>query len=242
MKSTDTLYLIGPGSSIFDFDSNQLGDTPTLTFSGTLDWFYNNNIYPTYWCFIDPYTVVVLIDSILKSPEKTKWAEGLKDNTTLLYNHFQGTSEFYSEGLTTSQGLRWCVDQFGDIIFPSFKTLFKEAKSLYTKVATEDYKLLFGDLGCPLIKHPTPENTDKFTSYVLPLSIYYFTKLKNIISVGFGDYNQPRAYTSNSAGYEGFLKSYNILKPLVKEVLEKKKIDITFINKDSYYRHLANEQ
>ena len=28
MKSTDTLYLIGPGSSIFDFDPKQLGDNP----------------------------------------------------------------------------------------------------------------------------------------------------------------------------------------------------------------------
>ena len=241
MKSTDTLYLIGPGSSISDFNPEQLGDNPTLTFSGTLDWFYENNIYPTYWCFIDPYTVIVLLHSILSSPEKTKWAEGLKDNTTLLYNHFQGTNEFYSEGLTTSQGLRWCVDEFGGQTFPAFKTLFKEAKSLHTKVATEDYSLLFGDLGCPLIKHPTRENTDKFTSYVIPLAVYYFTKLKNIYSIGFGDYNQPRAYTTNSHGYESFLKSYNILFPLVKQVLEKKKIGITFINRDSYYKALENE-
>jgi hypothetical protein len=242
MKNTDTLYLIGPGSSISDFSLEQLGDNPTLTFSGTLDWFYKNNIYPSYWCFIDPYTVVVLMDSILKSPEKNKWANGLKDHTTLLYNHFQGTPEFYSKGLTTSQGLRWCVDEFGGKIFPSFKTLFKEAKSLHTKVATEDYGLLFGDLGCPLIKHCDKFlNSDKFTSYVLPLVIYYFTNLKNIVSVGFGDYNQPRAYTTNSHGYEGFIKSYNILGPLVKKVLEKKKIGITFINKESHYINLENE-
>jgi hypothetical protein len=45
---SEVLYLIGPGGSIQDFDPKEIGDNPTLNFSGTMDWFYDNNIYPNY--------------------------------------------------------------------------------------------------------------------------------------------------------------------------------------------------
>ena len=111
MKNTEKLILIGPGDSINSLSPTDIA-APTLTFSGTLDWFYENNIYPSYWCFIDPTTVMSLLDKYenpLEADEfgythkkRKKWLKGLKENTVLLYNHFQGKEEFYDKGLTTT--------------------------------------------------------------------------------------------------------------------------------------------
>ena len=241
MRNTETLFLVGPGQSVQDFNPSDLQGRPTLTFSGTMDWFFEHNIYPTYWCFIDPFTVETLLKNIESNPKKAEWAEGLKDNTTLLYNHFQGTNEFYQRGLTTSQGQVWNIQAFGQIYFPQLKSMLKESISLQTEVVNEDYSLLLTREKYPLIKHPEyGKNTDKFTSYVLPLALYYFANLKEIISVGFGDYDKPRAYTTNAEGYEGFQLSYQKLGPMVKNTLDNLNILIRFINRNSYYLDLEN--
>ena len=267
MKNTEKLILIGPGDSINSLSPTDI-DAPTLTFSGTLDWFYENNIYPSYWCFIDPTTVMSLLDKYenpLEADEfgythkkRKKWLKGLKENTVLLYNHFQGKEEFYDKGLTTTKGKKWLINHFGKTVFPYFKSLFKDTVSIPTVITSEDYTSLLSYKNhypyCPLIKHgrvgfSSSQNTDKFTSYVLPLSVFYFKNLKNIKCIGFGDYNKPRAYSTNknnpkgnSHGYEGFIKSYKILYPLIHEVLIKNRIKINFTNRNSHYLNLENSQ
>ena len=104
MRDSEVLYLIGPGASLQDFDVSEIGDNPTLNFSGTMDWFYDNNIYPNYWCFIDPFTVEVFLKHLEKHTERHPWLLNMRKHTTLLYNDFQGTDEFYNSGFTTSQG------------------------------------------------------------------------------------------------------------------------------------------
>ena len=216
MMDSEVLYLIGPGGSIQDFDPKEIGDNPTLNFSGTMDWFYDNNIYPNYWLL------------------------NMRKHTTLLYNDFQGTDEFYNSGFTTSQGPQWNRERFGGYYFPLLKQYLKESIPISSKVTLEDYSLLINNNTCPIIKHPEHgKNTDKFTSYVLPLAIHYFTNLKKIICTGFGDYNTPRAYTTNSHGYQGFQLSYQTLGPLIKDILVTKDIDIIFKNTNSYYKDLA---
>ena len=241
MKDSEVLYLIGPGSSLQNFDVSKIGNNPTLNFSGTMDWFYDNNIYPSYWCFIDPFTVETFLKHIEKHTERHPWFLGLSKHTTLLYNDFQGTDKFYDEGFTTSQGKQWNRERFGGYYFPLLKQYLKESISIKSKPTIEDYSLLTNSDLCPVVKHPEwGKNTDKFTSYVLPLAIHYFPNLKKIISIGFGDYNQPRAYTTNSHGYEGFKLSYLTLGPLIKSMLDFKNIIITFENRDSHYIDLEN--
>ncbi len=240
MIDSEVLYLIGPGSSIQDLNPKEIGNNPTLNFSGTMDWFYDNNIYPNYWCFIDPFTVEMFLKYIEKHTKRHPWFLGMKEYTILLYNDFQGTNKFYDQGFTTSQGPQWNREQFGGYYFPLLKQYLKESILIKSKVTQEDYSLLINSNICPIIKHPEyGKNTDKFTSYVLPLAIHYFPNLKKIISVGFGDYDKPRAYTTNSHGYQGFQLSYQTLGPLIKDILVTKDIDIIFKNTNSYYKNLA---
>lgn len=239
MMDSEVLYLIGPGGSIQDFNPKEIGDNPTLNFSGTMDWFYDNNIYPNYWCFIDPFTVEVFLKHLEKHTERHPWLLEMQKHTTLLYNDFQGTDEFYNSGFTTSQGPQWNRERFGGYYFPLLKKYLKESIPITSKVTLEDYSLLINNNTCPIIKHPEHgKNTDKFTSYVLPLAIHYFTNLKKIICTGFGDYDNPRAYTTNAHGYEGFKLSYQTLGPLIKDILVTRDIDIIFKNTNSYYKDL----
>ena len=241
MRDSKVVYLIGPGASLQDFDVSEIGDNPTLNFSGTMDWFYDNNIYPSYWCFIDPFTVEVFLKHLEKHTERHPWLLEMRKHTTLLYNDFQGTDKFYDEGFTTSQGPQWNRERFGGYYFPLLKQYLKESISIKSKPVIEDYSLLNGGDLCPVVKHPEyGKNTDKFTSYVLPLAIHYFPNLKEIISIGFGDYGNPRAYTTNSHGYEGFKLSFQTLGPLIKDILDSRNIVITFRNRTSHYINLEN--
>ena len=239
MKNSETLYIIGPGESIQDFNFKEIGNNPTLNFSGTMDWFYKNKTYPDYWCFIDPFTVEVFLKHLEKHTERHNWLLGMQNHTTLLYNDFQGTDAFYNNGFTTSQGPQWNREVFGGYYFPTLKKYLKESISVTSKVTEEDYSLLIDGSTCPIIKHTQRgKNTDKFTSYVLPLAIHYFTNLKKIVSIGFGDYDTPRAYTNNSLGYRGYQLSYKTLGPLIKNILVNKDISIIFKNRNSYYKDL----
>jgi hypothetical protein len=228
------LLIIGPGSSIKNFTLTR-DDYTILSFAGTFDWFKINNHPPDYWTFFDPNSAVIFLENLkLLKPLNSSINTPLP--TTLIYNDFQGKRDFYNLGFTTTRGFRWNINQFNIEILPELSKYFKEVikipstiniNSLNTNPSTHN-----------IITHGKGVNFCKFSSNVLPLIYYYFPNFKHIDVVGFGDYSSPRAYQSSSLGYDGFKSSFDLMFSHHKKYLEDNKINIKFLNNNSYYKKL----
>lgn len=224
------ILLVGPGSSISNF-SLSTDDYTILSFAGTFDWFINNNITPDYWTFLDPNSVILIQDKLSGS-----FLTKIKSKTTLIYNDFQGSDEFYKKGFSTSRGLTWNSNIFGKEILPKFKDKFKNTIQLPSQVSTN--KLLNDNNKHCIIKHGPRPNPCKFSCFIFPLIFYLFPQVKNIDVIGFGDYSSPRAYSNSSSDYHQYIQSFNIIYPQIKSYLEKNSININFLNKNSHYKKL----
>jgi len=245
MKTCKTIYLIGPGRDKLNFELNfginVLKNQTTLSFSSDLMWFHDNNIYPTFWTFLDPNSVVNILNKKETNTYNDEWFKGLKTHSTLIYNDFQGTDEFYHKGFTTSRGSSWNKNTFGSKILPTMGSHFKNVIKLPSIILNNNYSLFYKDNTTnesPVISQGPNINTDKFSCYVLPLVISYFTNLTEINCLGFGDFGFPRLCTGTSLGYEGYKVSYQKIKNELISLLKYKNINVKFYNKDSYFKEL----
>jgi hypothetical protein len=224
------LLLIGPGSSIIDFIPPTDNYT-ILSFAGTFDWSINNDITPDYWTFLDPNSVILIQDKLNGS-----FLTKVKSKTTLIYNDFQGSSDFYKKGFSTSRGLTWNNNIFGKEILPKFKDKFKDILQLPSQVSIN--KLLSDSSKHCIVKHGPRPNICKFSCFIFPMIFYLFPQVKNIDVIGFGDYSKPRAYTNSSIDYHQYIQSFNIIYSQIKTHLKENNISINFLNKNSYYKKL----
>lgn len=241
MKNCKEIYLIGPGQSKLNYDISNLENKIIFNFSGDLVWFSENMIYPTYWTFLDPNSTTYLIDRIKTQKYNPIWFEGLKKHTKIMFHDFQGTDSFYNEGFTTSRGKDWNREVFGKTLLPSISSIFKETIKLPQKISINSYKPFYSNSPTPIFPIIVPENRiymDKFICFILPTVLTYFEELKHIKCIGFGDFNKPRLYNNNSGGYEAYKISYNLFKNKLMDLLEFKKINIKFENRDSYFIEL----
>jgi len=253
MDNIKEILLIGPGNSLETLDPNLIKTTPTLYFGGWLKWFQNNNVCPTYWTFIDPNTITFFDKAIQdKDPYTKEFLTKLKKETTIIYNNIQGQKEFYELGFTTSRGLNWVVGDFYQNILPRVESYFKQSKVLDTVVTIDNYNTLFDEAVkhvCPIVRwsakdgHGNPRNIDKFVSYLIPLLISQFQSLKTIKVIGLGDFNTERLYSfemgvpksTQEVTYQCFKDHFDFMRFKLIDLLEKKNIEIKFLNKDSYF-------
>jgi hypothetical protein len=167
MKKIKKILLIGPGASLGDFNLNDLKEKTTLYFGTGLKFFEKNNIYPTYFTFLDPngvlnfyYSVFGGVDpfgegfthpdnvkrfNVKLSTFDEKWVKGLKENTDIIYNNLQGTQAFYGSGFSTSRGHDWNVNTFGKEILPKLSNCFKNVHIVDTIVCWDTYQSLLDD-------------------------------------------------------------------------------------------------
>jgi|TARA_R110001592_G_scaffold20933_2_gene84959 hypothetical protein len=261
------ILLIGPGDSLETLNPNLLNSTPSLYFGSSFYWFEKNNVYPTYYTFIDPNTITYfdsLINGIsnydkthpnrydyksyisyLKNtpPYSKNFLSNISKSTTLIYGDLQGSKDFYSKGFTTSRGSKWFENEYKNSVLPRVESHFKEAIKLQQTICVNNYSSFhIPSLKTlfPIITHEPNINTDKFTCYILPLVLSYFKELKEIECIGFGDFNTPRLSNNTSEGYDGFKISYKRMKDLLINLLNFKNISISFKNKDSYFIELEN--
>ena len=246
MKTSKRVLLLGPGESSKRFNTGDLDKITTVSFSGNLDWLAENNVHVDYWTFFDPNSTMYIFDRIENGAYSKQWVEGLKNKTKLLCNEFIGKDEFYSQGYTTSKGPQWNRDVFGSQILPTLsKDIFAGLETVDQEVNQNTYDSFYRDSSkCPLVVHTgyDPQgrklNTDKFACFILPLVLAYFPDLKEIYSVGFGDFQAPRVNTGQSLGYEAYQISFNMMKDQAKDMLKHKGATIKFINEDSHYKDL----
>jgi len=241
MKDCKEIYLIGPSQSKVGMDVGILKGKTTLSFSGDLGWFNDVDIHPTYWTFFDPNSTSYIFDRFKSNRYNVDWFNGLKDNSNLLYNDFQGTDKFYDEGFTTSRGKDWNRNEFGGNILPSLATIFKEVITVPTTVCTNNYSSFYLEDTkhmTPIVKHERGINSDKLACFILPLVLSYFTEVENIKCIGFGDFDSPRLYNGLALGYEGYKLSYHRMKSQLIDLLKHKGASVEFLNKDSYFKEL----
>lgn len=241
---TKPLLLIGPGNSLSDLNKINLNHYNTLAFMGDLSYFNNNNIISDYYTFIDPYTLIHWVRNYQKGLYSKEWLNKVKDSTTLLYNDllFDG---FYQKGLSTEFGEGWLLGEFKNKILPFIGSLFKEVIKIPTEVIYDKFtpNINLYSKHNILIHSNINLNTDKFSTFIIPLSLYYFNP-KEILSIGFGDYESPRyngitdPYQSSTSEYQGYKNSYNSVKEGLLNVLQNLDINIKFLNPNSYYIEL----
>ena len=238
LANNNSILLIGPGDSIKDL--NPSPHQQTLAFSGDFKVFQDINFVPDYWTFLDPNTLVYLYNSHKKGEISRGFIEKLKSKTTLLYNNFQEDGSFYQYGLTTSRGETWIKGEFKNEILPYIKNLFKNSIKIEC-VTTNDYLVEEIEAHEYYKKHTMIENPeDKFSKFILPLVFYYFPNVKDIYSIGFGDFDFPRykCPIGETNDYNSFKSSFNSVKFKLSNYLHKSKKQIIFLNSESYFNQL----
>ena len=194
-----------------------------------------------------------LISHINNTPSyNSEFLKNLKESTTLIYNDIQGSKDYYENGFSTSRGDRWFQNEFKQDVLPRVESCFKETKIISTILTLNSYSSLSNEETkhiSPIIKwdalnkYGDLENTDKFTSWLLPLIISQFPLIKKIKSIGLGDFNTTRYGTisnnhNNIDTYHCYKKHFNFMKSKLIDLLGKKDIEIEFLNKDSYFKEL----
>lgn len=244
MKDCEEIYLIGPGADKNSFDISILENKTTLNFSGDLVWFSQNNIYPTYWTFLDPNSTLYIFDRYHNGKYNPTWFRQIVNHTSIIYNDFQGTDKFYDYGFSTSRGKHWNRENFGKRILPELCNIFKEIIVVPSIVTINSFDSFYEentkDL-VPVVLHEDYNlNTDKLTCFVLPLVLAYFKNIRNIKCIGFGDFTSPREYNNSILGYDGYMVSYQKIKQQLINLLKYKGVKVEFNNKNSYFIELEN--
>lgn len=239
MNHSKEIYIVGPGSSLNDVDVSLLKDKVIFNFSGDLTWFNDNIIYPTYWTFLDPNSTLYILERIKQERYNTNWLSGLKENSFLLYNDFQGSNDFYDVGYSTSRGRKWNSREFGDRILPLLQEKFAKTFIVPTTVRLNEYGPLEEvTTKAPLVKHERGTNTDKLTCFIIPMALHLLPELKKINCIGFGDFDTPRISNGTMLGYKGYKLSYDRMKEKTITLLKNRKVSIVFFNKSSYFIEL----
>lgn len=239
------ILIVGPGSSIktvkeFSFPEKM----PVLAFSTDLKIYEQLEIIPDFWTFLDPNSIQLIYDNFINNRYNVEFLQSLKSKTILVYNSFQATEDFYKFKFTTPKGDSWVKNEFKEIIFPTVKSMFKGEVKLESEIYFDGFpvsKLESLRNRHAIIQHRNPcLNTDKFSTFLLPLIWHLFPEVKTVNSLGFGDYDQPRIYIDSVGDYEHYKSSFSIVKENLQNILQKMKIKINFFNNSSYYKTFLN--
>lgn len=235
----EKLLLLGPSRKVEhitpSLHSSYVSDGyKSLCYSGAIEYLYRKRIQPHYYCFLDPNSYR-LNYKIFTSPsyfQRTSLIipDMYQDNLKVFYrnnftcNNFRAHTTLYDEfrKLDFLKNFSQVVTKENDKCISLFSPLRFEDWSKSFCIYTGDKKV----------------NVDKFAGYLMPLVLNYFTGLKKVVCVGFGDYDVPRYQNSNSKGYGEFKQTFLALLPTLKSNLRQRKITIDFINENYYSKFL----
>jgi len=242
---TDSIIIIGPGESTKNFSTSS--PHPTLAFSGNFKTFQDFNFAPDYWTFLDPNTLIYLYNDHKQGKFSSEFLKKLKEKTTFLYNNFQVDGTFYEHGLTTSRGNEWMINEFRNEIFPYIKSLFKNSVQV-DSVMDIDYFVTYQEKIYESHKYYKKhviinDPNDKFSKFLLPLVFHYFPEIKNIYSIGFGDFNSPRLNCpiGEVNDYESYKNQFDFIKNKLFDYLNKTGKKLIFLNPESYFNQDIHE-
>lgn len=244
MKNTEKILLLGPSGKIKNLSEDKLmkyKEEGFSVFSYTDSIFHLKEIGvpPDYFSFLDPYTIGRKIDFY----ETDKFVS----NTNLIMFDLYGDNlkNFYDFGFTCNSFIRVYRHLYDRFVSFNFEKNFKSAIKINSKCvnitdekfkdSVFDYKedsYIFSSFGSI--------NVDKFSCMIIPLIVNYFSDLKEIRCIGFGDFSVGRFYNNRSNGYEEFIKNFHTMKKHILHNLRKYDIKISF-EQDNYFNKELNK-
>ncbi len=203
------LLLVGPSAKIKEYSTDYFKKKKedgfeVLSYTGSIYHFKKINFKPDYFSFIDPNTIASDINFF----ESDSFFNNINLLIADLYR--EGFKDFFNKGFTCNN-LKMRTELFERAktlnFFKNFKNVFA-VKMRRIEVPSEepDFSKEFS-----FISEGQGKNMDKFTCFLMPLVFYFFEDLKEIKTLGFGEFSYPR-YKEETAsrtgrGYEEFMAS-----------------------------------
>ncbi len=255
------IMLVGPTNKIGQYSEEYFVEAKNrgyilIAWSGAINRFININLSPDYYSFLDPL-------SIMHSGQMEKFANcKINKGTSLLLadlyeNIFTNKDkcEFYKIGLTCDKANRkskFLKDKYEKQIS---KNIFKKTiKIRPAAIDTNTIKQKINFSNSFYILSDTGKDTDKLTSFLLPLVFYYFDNIEEIKCLGFGD--MPRnnkavgRYVDNGQTQppwvshdqdKRFLKNFKKNITLIDKYMVDNDIELNFEYENEYSK-IANKQ
>lgn len=241
------LLLVGPSAKIKEygigyFKEKKEDGFEVLSYTGSIYHFKKIGFKPDYFSFIDPNTIATDIDLFER--------DSFFNNTNLLIADLyrNGFKDFFDKGFTCNNLKRQTelfkrtktlkfLDNFKNVFAvemkrvafysdeEGFHSVTIHLPSCHVKTSaegpdfTKEFLFISEELG---------KNTDKFTCFLMPLAFYFFKDLKEIKTLGFGEFSYPRYKEQipslTGRGYKEFMESSERNLPLIKAHLKERDI------------------
>lgn len=239
IQGVEKLLLIGPSSRIQSFGNErfiQYRDEgyKLLCFSGAVSYFSSLGIQPDYFSFIDPNTFSVHYD--IFTNKETDFFNNtalviadLYDNKMKRFREHDFTSDSFKKN-NKNRFEQFVALEFFDIFSSVFKKIPDISQSIIEKeIPYCDYEKQF-----VLYTGKKKVNIDKFSCFLIPMVLNYFTDLTTISCIGFGDFDVGRYSHGHRKGYEEYKKSFSMVIANLKTNFAQRKIDIDFAHENFY--------
>lgn len=241
MQKVKKLLLVGPSSRIRELHRDEYERYRTagykiFCYTGGISYLSENDIRPEYFSFLDPQTYGV--------HHKCFVDDYFKDTTLVIARLYDfDLSTFKQLGLTCGTMRRRHPKLLKEFITLDFMNKFKDVISpvplanvgigspnFLDRDWRQEYNLI----------HNAPTNTDKFACFVLPTILYCFPEVTEIVTVGFGDLDVPRAANGSTGGYPEFSTSFKAMIPSIVSNFNKHNIKLQFIHNNLYSKALRS--
>jgi len=219
------LLLVGPSSKIKEYSTDYFKEKKedgfeVLSYTGSIYHFKKINFKPDYFSFIDPNTIASDINLFER--------DSFFNNTNLLIADLyrNGFKVFFDKGFTCNN-LKMRTELFEKTktlkFLENFKNVFA-VKMRRAEVLSEEPNFA---KEFSFISEGLGKNMDKFTCFLMPLVFHFFKNLKEIKTLGFGEFSYPRYKEETDRtgrGYEEFMESAENNLHLIKAHLKERDI------------------
>mgnify|MGYP003113325337 FL=1 len=243
MDNIEKLLITGPSKKVNEIPKKEIEDLLSngykiFSYTDSLFYLQKIGIKPHYFSFLDPYTI----------GRKMNFYENdsfLSDTSLMIYDLYENDlSTFYRYGFTCNSFIRDFRSSYEKFISLKFQDNFKEVikkDSTCIDITHPKFASSFFDYKKQLyiFSGNKKTNTDKFSCVLIPMILNFFPNLKEIKSVGFGDFDTPRYYNDGSKGYPEFINTFYIMKNNTVFNLENSSIKIDFFRDNFYKKELS---
>ena len=246
IQDVKKLLLIGPSSRIQSFDNKrfiQYRDKgyKLLCFSGAVSYLNKLQVQPDYFSFICPNTFNVHYDIFTNNE-----ANFFSNTTLLIADLYDNNMKRFGENnltcITFKKNNKERFEEFAALEFlDKFSSVFKKVPDISQSIVEKE--IPYYDYGKQLVLYNGEReiNNDKFSCFLLPMLLNYFTDLTTISCIGFGDFDVGRHHGGDFIGYENYKKSFSATLLNLKTNLTQRKIDIDFAHDNFYSKQILEK-
>jgi hypothetical protein len=242
MKNVEKLLMVGPSSLLSKWDKEKYNEYRSngykiFGYSGGPSYLKKIGVPIDYYCFLDPWTTVA---------SKEIFQDNYFKNTTLLYCDIYRDKykKFNNLGYTCNRFKRK-PKEYSSFSNMSFLKHFKNSIpiSVEKNYLVEELDVLEVNWREKLFvtRHKNRQNADKFSCFLMPIVINKFENLKEVMFIGFGDFDTGRIQDNSTSGYHEYKRSFTKLWKFLKRNLEIHQVKYNFAHKNYFSQILEND-